>query len=360
LKKNIFADSKKINTLFKDESVFDIDYCPEEIHARERETSEIKHLLSPLITKKKAQDVLIYGPPGTGKTLVTKFILNHLISYSSNIKFLYINAISDKTKHSILHKIALLFDIVLPRRGLAVDEIFQRIKESLSKASFTPIIVIDEIDQISSDACSEILYDLSRVSENKNRFCLILITNNKNFFLNLDARTQSSLFLNNVPFSRYSPKQLKEILKERVEYGLIKDVISDDFIGYVAGFSAKRGGDARIAIDLLYKSAKLSEKQGSLKISKKNLLEAAKLIDSIKFSEKKSFLSEEQMVFLKNIEDGMLTSELYKKQIVSERSARRYLSLFEKQNILRIEEINTGKGRKRKIFLNFEKDLLSM
>jgi archaeal cell division control protein 6 len=358
LKKNIFSDSRKISSIFKDESVFDIGYFPDEVKSRDVQIKDIKYSLEPIIYNKKTQSLLIYGPPGTGKTLVTIFVLNHLVNYTSKVKYIYVNGISENTRHAVLHKIGLIFNVLLPRRGLAVDEIIVRIKEGLSKSLFTPIIVIDEIDHINKEDSSLLLYDLSRISENTKYFCLILITNNKNFLIDLDNKTQSSLFLTTIPFSRYSPKELKEILKERADYGLLKDSLSEDLLGYVAGFAAKRGGDARIGIDLLYKSAKLSEQKGLLKITKENLLAATKIIDSIKFSEKREILSEDQISLLKAIEDGMLTSMLYSKKILPERTVRRYLSIFEKLNLLRLEEINSGKGRTRKIFLNFDKDLI--
>ncbi len=358
MKKNIFSDSSKIKSIFKDENIFDISYFPEEIYARDSQIKDIKHNLDPLIRKKKTQNLLICGPPGTGKTLVTKYVLNHLTGYTSNAKHTYINAIEHNTRYSVLHKISLIFDVFLPRRGLSITEVIERIKEGLSKSPFIPVVVVDEIDQIPSNDCSNLLYDLSRIVENNNYFCFILITNNKNFFLELDARTQSSLFLNNISFPRYSPKDLKDILSDRVNYGLLDDALSKDLLGYIAGFSAKRGGDARVGIDLLYKSAKLAEKQGSLTISKENVLEASKLIDVVKFSEKKKSLSDDHLLLLKKLEDSMLTSDLYNKNVFPERTVRRYLSIFEKLNIIRIEEINSGKGRSRKIFLNFEKDLL--
>lgn len=358
LKKNIFSESRKITSIFKDENVFDISYFPENINSRDAQIKDIKYTLEPIIYNKKAQSILIYGPPGTGKTLVARYVLNHLVNYTSKVKYIYINGISENSRHAVLHKIGLIFDVLLPRRGLAVDEIIVRIKEGLSKSLFTPIIIIDEIDHINKNDCSSLLYDLSRISEDTKYFCLLLITNNKSFLIDLDNKTQSSLFLASIPFPRYSPKELKQILKERVDFGLIKEALSEDLLGYISGFAAKRGGDARIGIDLLYKSAKLSEQEGLLKISKQKLLDATKIIDSIKFSEKKEFLSEEQIAFLKSIEDGMTTSILYKKKIFPERTARRYLSSFEKLNILRFEDANVGKGRVRKIFLNFDKDLI--
>jgi len=362
LKKNIFVKdySDSINSIFKDESVFYPSYLPEDIRARDKEIQEISYNLRPLSENKKARNSLIFGPPGTGKTLISKFVIKQLSEFTQKAKAVYINAIEYNTRFAVYCKLLTLYNSPLPRRGLGIDELISRIKEEMSKTDFIPLVVIDEVDKLEKSEISSILYDLSRIEVSKRYFSLILITNHKGFIFSLDPRVQSSLFLSEIEFKKYSPQELKEILKERIEYGLIPKAISEDMVGYITGYAAKNGGDARIAIDILYKSAKTAEKKGSLKIDKEIILESEKLIDAVKFCEKLNFIEPIEKEILKNIpEQGIDSGELYTKfPKDSDRTIRRHLEVLEKIGLIKTTENNSQKGKTRKIKLTFNKELL--
>ena len=359
MKKNIFADrNKNLKSIFKDETIFYSEFIPEKVNCRDIQVKELTYLLEPINNKKKASNILLYGPPGTGKTMMSKFVLNELINYTKKAKYIIINAIQDNSRMAIYSKIATLFKLPLPRRGLAVDEIIDRIKEELSKCDFIPIIVIDEIDQLDSKQCSNLLYDLTRINIDDKYFCLLLITNHRDFVLKLDPRTKSSLFLNSIEFNKYSPKDLKDILNQRISFGLIPNSISSDLVGFIAGYSSRRGGDARIAIDLLYKSAKESDKCGNLELTKDVILSSSKSIDYIKINEKINYLGKGELKLLHILEDGMLSTDIYSKSEIPVRTVRRYLSNLEKVNLIRFENINSNTGRTRKLFLNFDKSII--
>ena len=360
MKKNIFQkDQIEYATIFKDESIFYPSYLPEEIPARDNQIKEITFCLDPIIKNKKTQNMLLFGTPGTGKTLLSKYVVKQLTEYTQKAKCVYINAIEDNTRYAVLLKILSLFPDVLPRRGLGTDEIFGRIKENLKKQNSIPIIIIDEVDQLPPSEASYLLYELSRTVVENKYFTLLLITNNKDFLVHLDPRVQSSLFITRIEFNKYLPVELKTILRERIEYGLIENAISEDLIGYIAGYASKAGGDARIAIDLLFKAAKNAEKKGSLKITKQILLDSANVVDSIKLSEKKKTLSKLELSVLSSIIDGMQSGDLYSLfPKTQERTIRRYITSFEKQKLIETKEINTKNGRTRQIFLKFDKSLL--
>ena len=362
MKKNIFVKDFSDTTIsiFKDESVFYPSYLPEDIKARDKEIQELSYNLRPISENKKARNILIFGPPGTGKTLTSKFVIKQLSEFTQKARSIYINAIEDNTRFALYCKLLSLYNSPLPRRGLGIDELISRVKEELGKNDFIPVIIIDEVDKLERSEISTILYDLSRIEVSKKYFALILITNHKEFILSLDPRVQSSLFLTEIEFKRYSPQELKEILRERIEYGLIPNAISEDLIGYITGYAAKNGGDARIAIDIIYKSAKLSEKKGNLKIDKETILESEKLIDAVKLCEKLNYLVQIEKDILKAIpEDGTDSGNLYSSfPKESDRTIRRHLATLKKVGLIKISEIATQKGKTRKIELTFSKELL--
>ncbi len=362
MKKNIFVKdvTEKVTSIFKDESVFYPSYFPEDIKSRDKEIQELSYNLRPISENKKARNLLLFGPPGTGKTLVSKYVLKQFLEFTQKGKFIYINAIEDNTRFALYSKLLSLYNSPLPRRGLGIDEILLRIKEEMSKTDFVPIVVIDEVDKLEKSEISTILYDLSRTEVGKKYFALILITNNRVFQFSLDPRVQSSLFLTEVEFKRYSPIELKEILKERIEYGLISSAISEDNLGYITGYAAKNGGDARIAIDILYKSAKLTEKKGNLKIDKQTILESEKLIDAVKLCEKLNYIDSREKEIIKVIpEIGIDSGTLYKKfSKDSDRTIRRHLDNLENIGLIKIKENISQKGKTRNISLTFSKELL--
>lgn len=358
-KKNIFENLDSCSSsIFRDETIFYPHTIPTQIFARDPQIKELSFSLNSLISNKKAPNFLIYGPPGTGKTLISKFVLEELVSYTLKARYLYINCIQENTRFSIFSNIISFFGSALPRRGLAVDEVWTRIKELFCKSSFYPILVLDEIDKLKKEDLSSLLYDVSRFSCNNKYFTLLLITNNKQFTTTLDIRTQSSLNLRDLEFKKYTSSELKLILNERVQHGLLDNSISEDLIGYISGFAAIRGGDARIAIDLLYKAAKQAEKEGKKSISKQTLLSISELVDSIKFSEKVSTLSKEELSFLRVLKNNQSTIQAYAcLPDISERSKSRYLLKFEKLGFISLFSLKKGKGNMRIISLNFNREL---
>jgi cell division control protein 6 len=358
IKKNIFSDSDIEKSIFKDESVFYPDYFPQNILARDPQIKDLTYYLKPIVSKKKANNILISGPPGTGKTLVTNYILDQLTDFSNKVKFIYINCIQDNTRFAVLSKLVSFYNGVLPRRGLVIDEVWQRLTELFSKSEIFPIIVLDEIDKMNLEDSSKLLYDLSRFYINSKFFTLILITNYKSFVLKLDTRTQSSLSLNEIDFLKYKPTEIKQILKERIDFGLIDNCLSQDLLGYVCGYSASRGGDARIAIDLIYKSAKASEKKGKLVISKEIILDSSKLVDSVKLFEKIEGLNKKEQEILNLIEEAITTKELYLKTKIPQRTVRNIIDALERLELISVNPLNIGKGKTRELKLRFDKSLL--
>jgi len=360
MKKNIFSgmNNKEEKPIFKDETIFYPDYIPEQILAREAQLKELTYRLKPLLSQKKASNILIYGPPGTGKTLTSIYVLKQLCEYTTKTRYIYFNIIKDNTRYAILSGLVSFFGDALPRRGLAIDEILSRLNEFFSKSDFFPVVILDEIDKMDIDDSSKLLYDLTRFSFNNKYFTVILITNYKSCILDLDKRTQSSLFLSEIEYPKYKPTEIKDILKERISYGLVPGSINDDLIGYISGFAAARGGDARIAIDLIYKAGKETEKIGLGEITREILLDSAKLVDSQKLSEKVKYLSKEECEVLQAIDDGIVTTDLYSKLKFSERTIRRYLETLEKLELIKIDSYRSGKAEKRRVSLRMDPELL--
>ena len=158
---NIFAKKTKAHEIFKDERFLYPEFVPERMPFREPEVDGLVFSLQPVLQGKKPQNVFVCGKTGTGKTATVKFVLNELHQYSDRAKGLYINCFQLNTRHSILTQISNFLGDATPRRGIATDEAFAKMLEALKHASFIPVVVLDEADQLLHDKeASKLFYDL--------------------------------------------------------------------------------------------------------------------------------------------------------------------------------------------------------
>ena len=78
---NIFK-SFDDNIIFKNKSVLQIGYQPEEIIYRDKQINQIASILAPVLRGEKPSNLFLYGKTGTGKTLSIQFIRDKLLKRS--------------------------------------------------------------------------------------------------------------------------------------------------------------------------------------------------------------------------------------------------------------------------------------
>ena len=95
-----------------------------------------------------------------------------------------------------------------------------------------------------------------------------------------------------VEFKNYTPQELKDILKERASKAFLEKVLDEDVINLVAAHAAKNNGDARIAIEALWKAGKNALKENSETVSINHVKDALKSIYSRIVTKSKPSLNE--------------------------------------------------------------------
>jgi cell division control protein 6 len=358
-----------VHELLKDERFLYPEYVPERLPFRDSEIDALVYALQPVLKGKKPQNVFVCGKSGTGKTATVRFVLNELQQYSDRAKGLYINCFQLNTRHSVLTQIANFLGEPTPRRGIATDEAYSKVLEALKHASFFPVVVLDEADQLLHEKeASKLFYDLIRVVEyGKGRFGLIFISNLAEFVAMLDDRVKSSLAEQTIAFEPYSPQQLKEILNQRASYAFHPNALGSELINVAAAHAAKLGGDARIAIECILKAAREAEKQNAEKVTVNHLKSVFSAVDARALQKAIAYLSvtEKKILCLipanKPVPSGELFSE-YKKAVKKPLSQRRFSSLIsqlERMHLINTEEAFTKpKGRTRLVSLAFPKNKL--
>lgn len=346
---NIFGGLGEGGRIFKNEGAFAPEYAPSEVVGREKEIRELAFALKPVSENRRAQSMVVYGPPGTGKTCTVKHVLSQLEEYTSRCFPVYINCWNYQGRFSILSRLAEEIGLFVPRRGVAADEVWGELVNALRQAKKVPVVVLDEADVVAGEE-QGIFYDFLRMRENEGiDVAVIAITNRGEVLARLDSRIRSSFLQSFLEFRRYAPAQLKEIVGGRAKLGLFPGAYSEEVVGTCSGFGAKNGGDARIALNLLWLSGRNAEKEGrdailseDVEAVRGGVLEGLKKerIEGLEGMDKKIV-----ELIQKGGEGGVHTKEIYEASQKSERTVRVHLCALESMGLIESEEARGGKGR---------------
>ncbi|MCK4319673.1 AAA family ATPase [Candidatus Micrarchaeota archaeon] len=315
-------------SIFKKEEAFYPDYLPENIVYRENELKQMAYNLSALLKRRTGVGTLLWGTPGTGKTSSARYITKELSEEAQFVLPIYINCWECRTRPAVLTTIIEKLGGFSPRRGVGADEMLKEMIFLIEKSKKIPVFILDEMDTLKSD---RILYDIGRLRENHSlNYGFIGILNKLEFLNKVDRRIRSSLLQSLIEFRAYKPSELKSILLERAKVGLIPGSYGGDVMGVCAGFGAKREGDARIAINLLWRAGRHAEREGKNRIELND-------VESIKENnEPESKINKEEKKVVELLKKGELSfKEIIKKIGKTERMVRNYVNSLEKKGILK-------------------------
>ncbi len=269
--------------IFKDESKLSINYVPEKLPYRDHAIKRLFQLFKRLLSTggKISVNVLITGCLGTGKTVVSKrFGLDFekfCRSKGFSFKYIHINCRERKTISSVLLRILQQLNVYVPSRGLSPDELLLEVKNYVLNNRKYLLIALDEVDFLIKRRGSAFLYNFARLSEedltNRSYLSLILISRDDLIEKFIEKPALSTLMLNKIKLERYSKGQLFNILMARAEEALFKNCISEEIIEMIARLAGPYG-DARYAIELLWKSGKEAEANGLNEIKPEHVRKA--------------------------------------------------------------------------------------
>ena len=272
----IFNNAITGTALIKDRRTLTIDYVPQKLPFRDKESTSIAQTLSVAFKHGRPSNLLIFGKPGTGKTAVIKNVVDRLINKAKelNIHIMVpiVNGKSANTSYKVLYEIAEAMGINQEQKklqvhftGLSMGEATDRILDYIKLKNLKVILVIDEIDSLIDRNGDDILYNFTRANEriSSDQFIsLIGISNSLTFKDKLDPRVRSSLSEEELVFNPYTIEQLKQILIDRCKLAFHNDTVPLGTINLCAAMAGKETGDARKAIDLLRVAAEIAERKG--------------------------------------------------------------------------------------------------
>ncbi len=270
---NYIEDELNKESVFKAEHVLSIDYVPRNLPHRGREMQILAQGFKSLITApgQTSPRFIIEGPVGTGKTAVAKLLTEQIVEAAQrrgiNLYKIHINCRVSKTMYLVYLRMLREFKPRFPRRGHSPHELLQVLVDVLDERDCYLLVVLDELDYFIRHNGADIIYDLTRLMDDRlnapQRLSFIGIGREISLDRGLlDASTTSTLQRNILHFQKYSAPELYDILKERVDEAFIENAVLDETIQLICDIAAQHG-DARYAIELLWRAGKQADREGA-------------------------------------------------------------------------------------------------
>ena len=368
-------------SVFKDEAKLDINYVPRRLPHREKEHRLLLEFFNFLLQfpERMTQRAIITGEVGTGKTvLAQRFgadITREANKRGVNFRYVHVNCREYRGKlFLILQHAVSVFRPNFPKRGYSAEEALETLMQSLDEENAYMILALDEFDTLIEQEGSEAVYKLTRLQEMRRdkpqRISLLSVLRNIKSTEKLDDSTKSTLQRNVVSLKRYPKDQLMDILNERVAMAFEPSTVPEDVVNLVAELAVSESGNARFAIELLWRAGKYADAEDLDEIEAECVRKAvSSIVPTVRRSEltslsfhEKMFLLSAARVFkgshrtyasLSEIEEGYaVVCEEFGEQPHSHTQLWKYVQLFSTLGILKAEVAATGtRGRSTRVSL---------
>ncbi len=275
----------RYHSVFRDETKLDINYTPSRLPHRQEQLNLLNQYLQYTTTApgKMTQRILITGKIGTGKTALTKHLGKKITRKARerqiNLKYIHVNCRQCKgSLFLILQQAIQRFIPTFPKRGYSAEELLQTLMQILDERDAYLILTLDELEALIRREGSDPLYNLTRIQEDRlkapKRLTLICVLRQPEYLEKLDQSTRSTLQQNIIHLEEYTKPQLKDILKDRVLLAFTEGTAPTQSIDQIAQLAA-REGDARYAIELLWRAGKYADSTGLREVTPECVRRAA-------------------------------------------------------------------------------------
>jgi len=206
------------------------------------------------------------------------------------------------------------------------------------------------------------LYDLLRLNQYvDNPIGLVMISNYRDIFINVEPRIKSSLNIEGVEFKSYSLQEMKDILMERCKHAFRSGVLQEGVIHICANHAVNKSGDVRVGLECLRRAARICEEEGSDKITVNHVKKVLKGVGPVKLNLMKENLEgvKKNIVELLSGEKQITSTELYRKYVkkfgkMSRQAFRKHVKHLEDIGMLRVK-MDRKETRGRKYFISLVK-----
>jgi archaeal cell division control protein 6 len=369
------------HSVFKDESKLDLNYIPGRLPHREKEHRLLMEFFSFLlrIPDKMAQRVIVTGEIGTGKTALCQKFGNDISieAHKRNIDLHYVHVNCREYRGKLLlvlqHALTVLMS-KFPQRGYAAEEVLRALLKHLDEENAYLILGLDEFDTLIETEGSDAVYNLTRLQEMRpnqpQRISIVCIMRDLDSTKRLDDSAKSTLQRNIIRLERYGKDQLEDILNDRVTLAFEPSAVPEDVVSLTADLARGESGNARFAIELLWRAGKYADAEDLEVITPDCVRRAVSSIiptlqkgelSSLGLHEKLFLLgaaavfkeSKEAYVMLSEIENAYAVAcEEFEQEPVSHTQVWSYLQTLSALAILKTEVTGGGgRGRSTTVYL---------
>lgn len=344
---------KSGETLFRDTIALDYDYQPKAVKFRENEQQRFAIAIRPLLQGNNGRNLFVYGPPGVGKTTACKHVLRELNEETEDVQTVYINCWKENTSFKVFYKICedLGYKFVQNKR---TSELFAMIKGHLNKKA--AVFVFDEIDKLEeTDFLYAMLEDIYRKS-------IIVLTNYRDSYSELDERIRSRFSPEFLNFRAYNEAEIAGILAQRKDYAFVADCWDEEAFKEIIE-KCTEVQDVRIGLYLMREAGNIAEEKSATKITLAHVAEAMKKVESFHIKPQDG-LDEELQLILDLIRDhgGKKIGEVYAAYAemggeMSYKSFQRRIAKLEENHFISTEKVAGKDGNTTILNLSQDKKL---
>jgi cell division control protein 6 len=352
-------------SVFRDESVFEVDYVPETFKHRESQLESLKYALRPAVRGSRPLNTVIRGPPGTGKTTAVQKLFGELGVEAPNVRTVRVNCQVDSTRYAVFSRLfQSVFDYEPPSSGVSFKKLFEQVTDRLVEEEEVLIVALDDVNYLFyENEASDTLYSLLRAHETHTgaRIGVVVVSSDLSLSVmdELDSRVQSVFRPEDIFFPSYDAPEIVDILRERVERGFHDGVLSAPELDRVAELTAD-SGDLRVGIDLLRRAGLNAEMRGSRTIAEEDIEEAYERSKYVHLARSLRELSDSERALVRVVEHGgEQAGDVYDAfHEETDLGYTRYSEIVKKLEQLGVLETEyadvEGRGRSRSLSLAYE------
>ena len=352
-------------SVFRNESVFEIDYIPETFRHRESQLENLKYALRPAVRGSRPLNTVVRGPPGTGKTTAVQKLFSELRA-RTEVRTVRVNCQVDSTRYAVFSRLFEgIFEYEPPSSGISFKKLFGQITDQLVEEDEVLVVALDDVNYLFyENEASDTLYSLLRAHEAHSGAKIGVIVVSSDLGLDvvedLDGRVRSVFRPEEVYFPVYDAEEIYDILLERAKRGFHNDVIGDAELERVADLTAE-SGDLRVGIDLLRRAGLSAEMRASRMIALEDVESAYDKSKHVHLSRSLQGLTESERALVRVLaaNDGKRAGEVYEAfHDETDLGYTRYSEIINKLDQLGVIDAEyaevEGRGRSRELSLAYD------